>query len=168
MSTINPKLIQKSGKFALTKHAGEKVRQRVGIESLEVATAWVNEEIAKAGEYSQESSKRFAYITDAFKIVCAGLSVITVIPTDNHVDYLAKFGEIVTKEATKLLTKYRREFRKAEIEVAEYTLNFLKAKNPKIKGNLQQKLTQATDDKAKLADEIRAIEIAAERYGVSV
>lgn len=167
MGTINPKVIQKSGKFTLTSHAKERIRQRVGIDSVDAALAWANENIAKAAEVYAQGNKTH-YVTEAFDIVCAGLKVVTIQPTNNHVDYLAKFNEVLTKEAAKLLKKYRRELRKAEISVAEFTLNYLKAKNPKIKAALQQKLTQATDMKAKLADEIRAIENAAERYGVSV
>lgn len=165
--SINPKVTQRSGKFTLTSHAKERIRQRVGIDSVEAAIAWVNESIASATESYAQGDKSH-YVTEAFDIVCAGLKVITLKPTNNHVDYVTKFGEVLTKEATKLLTKYRRELRKAEIAVAEHSLNFLKAKNPRIKEGINRRLTEATDVRAKLTDEIRAVEIAAERYGITM
>jgi hypothetical protein len=165
--SANYKAFQKSGKFTLTSHAKERIRQRVGVDSVEAALAWVNENIASATTCNVEGNKTH-YLTEAFDIVCDGLRVVTIKPVDNHTDYLTKFNAVLTKEATKLLTKYRRELRKAEITVAECTLNYLKAKSPKVKQSIQRRLTEATDVRAKISDEIRAVEIAAERYGVEV
>jgi hypothetical protein len=67
-----------------------------------------------------------------------------------------------------LLTVHRRALRKAEINVVQLTLNFLKAKNPKIKDTIQARLTRAADEKARIEYEVKAIEIAARKYGVEV
>lgn len=164
---MGSKVLQRSGKFTLSAHAKERVRQRVGISSTEAALAWVNESIANATKTYADGHKTH-YITDAYNISCDGLRVITIVPTDNHVDYLMRFGDVVAKEARKLLTRYRRELRKAEIKVAELTLNYLKAKSPKVRDSIKRNLTNATDEKAKLEDEIKAIEIAADKYRVKV
>ena len=160
---MNPKLFQKSGKFVLSAHAKERIRQRVGINSTEAALAWVNESIATANETYLDGHKTH-YLTDSYDITCDKLRVITLTQTDNHIDYLTKFSNLVTKEATKLLTKYRRELRKAEILVAELTLNYLKAKSPKVRAIIQRNLTIATDERARIEDEVRAVEIAADKF----
>jgi hypothetical protein len=164
---VSPKTIQKSRKFTLTAHAKERVRQRVGINSVEAAVAWVNEAIATAKD-SFVKSRHYHYLTDNYEIITDGLTVITISPLTNHVDYATKFGSLIAKEATKLLAQYRKEFRKAEIAVAELTLNYLKAKSPKVRDSIKRKLTQATDLRAKIEDEIRAVKIAAEGYGIDI
>lgn len=164
------KMLQKSGKFTLTNHAKDRIRQRAGIESAETAVSWVNEEIAKATNVfsDKHDSKLTHYLTDSFEMLCDGLKVVTVKNLEIKMDYTTKLGAAVAKEATKLLTVHRRALRKAEINVVQLTLNFLKAKNPKIKSGIQSKLTKAADEKAKLEYEVKAIEIAARKYGVEV
>ena len=54
--------------FILTKHATERIRQRVGIESNEVATAWVSEQIAKASRKFKEGGNTH-YVSDVIEIV---------------------------------------------------------------------------------------------------
>src|SRR5699024_133632 len=140
-------------------------RQRVGITSKDAAIAWVAETVKKATTTKKEGHIT-QYITEMFDIVCDGMKVVTVKPNESQNSYLDKFNDVVTKEATKMLAKYRRELRKAEIAVAEEQLNFLKAKNPKIKSNINERMTEAIDKKVDIEDEIRAVELAARRYGV--
>lgn len=161
--------LKNSGKFVLTAHAKERIRQRVGISATEAALAWVNEAIAASTEFFEDKGrKHHHFLTDTYDIVCDNLRVVTVKPRENHNDYVSKFGGLLQKEVDKLLTIQHRELRKAEIKVAELTLNFLKAKSPKVRSTIQRNLTKATDERAKLEDEIKAIEIAAKRYGVTV
>jgi hypothetical protein len=156
----------KAGQFILTNHARERIRQRVGITSDSAAIAWVADQVKNAINVKHDGGKMH-YLTDAFEIVCDGARVVTVKPAEFANKYLSEFKSVLIRETTKLLTKYERELRKAEIAVAEAQLNFLKARNPKIKEIIQRKLTDAIDYKAAVEDEIKAIKIAASRYGVS-
>ena len=153
--------------FILTKHATERIRQRVGIESIEVATAWINEQIAKASrKYNEGTNTHF--VSESIEVVTNGLRVITVKPSENDRSYLDKLGEVVAKEVTKMLTKKERDLRKAEIVIAEHTLNRLKARNPNTRALIERRLIRAIDDKQRIMDEIYAVKKAAAQYGVSV
>jgi len=156
---------KKAGEYVLTQHAKERIRQRVGITSEETAVAWVREMVEKAAEKRQEGDKT-RYITDSFELILSGVKVITVIPAEQANDYLAKFSDVVAKEASKLLKHYKRELRKTEIAIAEAQLNYLKARNPNVKERIKKKLVEAIDYKAMVDDEIKKIELAAERFGV--
>lgn len=164
----NAKTFQKTGKFTLTTHAKERIRQRVGIEALDAQVAWANETIAKAGEIDAKLEGRVGYKTESFEIICAGLKVITVNPVANSQTYLTKLSGVLTKEVRKMIVPHERLLRKAEIRVAELTLNYLKARNPKTKRMINERLVEATDEKQRLTDEVYAMRKAAERYGVEV
>lgn len=166
MNTIANALAQ-TGQFILTDHARERIRQRVGIVADSAAIAWVAEQVRRATETKRDGSKTH-YTTDLFEIILDGAKVVTVKPSEHSNGYISKFNEVLTKEATKLLATYRRELHKAEIAVAEAQLNFLKARNPKVKATIQRRLTDAADYKATIEDEIKAVEKAAARYGVTV
>lgn len=159
--------IQTAGKYVLSSHAKERIRQRAGITSEEVAITWVAEQV-KSAVSTKTDGEKVHYITDLFEIVLAGAKVITILPTDNNNEYLTKISEVVSKEVTKVLTKQGRLLRKAEISVAEAQLNYLRAKNPNTKALISERLTEAVDRKASIEDEIYAVEVAAKRYGVSV
>lgn len=152
--------------YTLSGHAKERIRQRVGIESEEAATAWASEQI-KTATKTWQKAERTHYDVGNFEIVCGGNTVVTVLPKETTASYLDKFNEVIAKESTKLLAKYSRELRKAEISVAEAQLNFLKAKNPNTKAIIQRRLVEATDRKAGWEDEIKAVELAARRYGIT-
>ncbi|MEK4178520.1 hypothetical protein NSQ61_02840 [Aeribacillus sp. FSL K6-1121] len=153
------------GLLVLTDHAKERIRQRVGIISESVAVSWVSDVISQATETKRDGNKTH-YITDTFEIICDGVRVVTVKPAEQANQYFGMFRELLTKEASKLLTAYKRELRKAEIAVAEAQLNLLKARNPHTKERIKTKLTDAIDYKALVEDEIKKIELAAKRFGV--
>src|SRR5690625_2155178 len=153
--------------FILTKHATERIRQRVGLESKEAATAWVREQIAKASRKSKEGGNTH-YVSDVIEIVTNGLRVITVKPSEDDRNYLYNLGQSVAKEVSKMLTKKERNLRKAEIVIGEHTLNRLKARNPNTRALIERRLIRAIDDKQRIMDEIYAVKKAAAQYGVSV
>jgi len=153
--------------YTLSEHAKERIRQRVGLVAEPSAIAWVSEAIKKA-KSTRSNGKTTSYFTDMFEIVLDGLHVVTVKPTTLTSEYVSKINDLVSKEVSKMLAEYKRELRKAEIEVAEAQLNFLKARNPKVRQSIQQKLTEAIDRKALIEDEIKAIECAGRRYGVEI
>lgn len=153
--------------YILTKHAEERIRQRVGIESAEVATAWVSEQIKKASRQFKESGNTH-YVTDLIEIVTNGLRVITVKPSENDRSYLDRLGEVVAKEVTKIMAKKERELRRIEITIAEHTLNRLKARNPNTRALIERRLIRAIDEKQRINDAIYAVKKAASQYGVSV
>lgn len=152
--------------FKLTKHAIDRIRQRVGIESLEIATAWANDQIAKSARKFREKDN-VHYVSD-FEIVTNGLDVITIKPTENDRNYLDRMRRAVEKEAKKLIVSQERALRKAEIAIAEHTLNRLKACNPNTKTAIEKKLLSAIDDKQRILDELYAIKKAGAQYGVNV
>lgn len=160
--------LKKSGKFVLTSHAKERIRIRVGIDALEAQITWVNEAIAKAGEVVTQGNKHTVYKTDAFEFVCDGLRVITIQPAANEQTFVKQLGSTLAKEVRKLLAPQERMLRKAEIQVAELTLNFLKARNPKTKKLISERLIEATDEKQRISDEVFAIRKAAKQYGVEI
>lgn len=153
------------GAYVLTEHARSRIRQRLGIEVDSAAISWVKGAIQNA-ERTFTNGNKTHYITDLYEVICDGAKVITVKPTDNSNKYVSEFKKVIEKEASKLRTKYEREFRKAEIEVAQVTLNLLKARNPKTKASIERKLVEAIDWKCALEDELKAISKASERYGV--
>lgn len=159
--------LKRASQYVLSDHAKERIRQRIGLTSAESAVAWVKSEISNADKTKTDGNKTH-YITDSFEIICDGVKVVTVKPTDISNEYLTKIGDVVENEVDKLLTKYRRELRKADIAVAETQLNFLRARNPKVKQSISEKMTEAIDYKAAIEDEIKAIEYAGKRYGVEV
>lgn len=164
MNTMKDAL-KRVGSYVLTDHAKDRIRQRIGILSEEAQLAWVETQVKKASHRKQDGHKTH-YTVGSFEIVCDGVKVVTVKPTEQSNEYLTKFNDVIAKETRKLLTQYGRELRKAEIAVAEAQLNFLKAKNPKTKALISERLTKAIDRKCSIEDKIRQVEKAAERYGV--
>lgn len=164
MSNISEAFLQ-AGEFMLSKHAKERIRQRIGIASEQSALAWVQDAVRTA-KGTRVSGHQTHYLTDAFEIICDGVKVVTVKQTDSSNEYLTKFSEVISKEAGKLLSKYQQELRKADIEVAQLNLNFLRAKNPNTKAIISERMTEAIDYKAMIEDEIGSIKYASRRYGV--
>lgn len=166
MSTMGDAL-KRAGSYVLTDHAKDRIRQRIGILSEDAQLAWVETQVKKASHRKQDGHKTH-YTAGSFEIVCDGVKVVTVKPTEQSNEYLTKFNDVIAKETRKLLTQYGRELRKAEISVAETQLNFLRARNPKTKALISERLTKAIDWKCALEDEIKKIRKAAERYGVQI
>lgn len=156
-----------AGKFILTDHAKERIRQRIGITGNEAQVAWVNELITKSDDSYKQGNKK-VYCTERFEVVCDGIRVITIKPVDNVRNYADSIGGVVSKEIRKLLTPQERLLRKAEIKVVELTLNYLKARNPRTKALINERLVEATDEKQRIHDEVFAIKKAAKQFGVEV
>lgn len=159
--------LKSAGRYILTDHAKERIRQRVGITSEEAAISWIASQVQVASSKKQVGNKTH-YMTDIFEIILDGVKIITVKQAESSNEYLTKFNEVLAKEAVKLISTYSRTLRKAEIAVAEAQLNFLRAKNPKTKALISERLTEATDWKCTVEDEIKAIKKAAKQYGVEV
>lgn len=155
------------GRLSLSEHARERIRQRVGIIADDAAIAWVSD-VIKNAKQEKRQGRKVHYFTDIFEVIIDGITIVTVKPTESSNGYIAKFNDLITSETRKLTAAYRRELRKAEIAVAEAQLNYLKARNPKTKDSIGKKLTEAIDKKALISDKIKAVEIAAKRYGVDV
>lgn len=158
-------VMKAKGSYVLTAHARVRIRQRVGIDLDSAAISWVKRAIENAKETFTTDNKTH-YITDLHEIICDGVKVITVKPCYNANGYVARFKSVIEKETEKLLKKYEKEFRKAEIEVVQITLNLLRAKNPKTKESIERKLTEAVDWKCAIEDELKQIEKASKQYGV--
>lgn len=153
--------------YFITSHAKDRIRQRVGIDGDEAQQAWVKAKINRAESKLPQDNKT-VYNVGSFEIICDGLRVVTVKPVDNVTQYASKLSGVVAKEIRKLLVPQERLLRKAEINVVELTLNFLKARNPKTKEIISGRLAEATDEKQRIADEVFAIKKAAKQYGVEI
>jgi len=156
--------------YRISSHAMERIRQRFGIDSLTAAITWVAEKI-KHGEYVglQQKGRKVYRNGDAELILGEdGFTIVTVKFTEGEAQYAERISNVVRKEVEKMLSAKERAFRKAEINVAEITLNMLRAKNPVTKESIGRKLTKAIDEKANINTEIILIRKAAEQYGVSV
>jgi len=147
-------------------HAKTRLRQRFGIDSERAAQTWVQSKIADGSLIKKEPNGKETYRCGNAEIIIGNGVVITVQFADGEQKFLEKFGNVLAKEVTKLLTVNERALRKAEINVAELTLNMLKARNPKIKALIGEKLTKAIDEKDKIVTEIKLIRKAASQYGV--
>lgn len=154
-----------SGWYYLTEHAKERTRQRIGLTSEDSASAWVNSEIERSIRTEYNGNKTH-YFTDTFEIVCDGAKVVTIKPNKNVTSYVTKLGGVLAKETSKLLNYYGKELRKADVTIAEHQLNFLRAKNPKTKTLINERLTDAIDWKSAIEDEIYAVKKAAKQYGI--
>jgi hypothetical protein len=156
--------------YRISSHAFERIRQRFGIDTLAAALTWVSEKI-KGGDYIGLQAKgRKVYRNGDAELILGedGYTIVTVKFAEGESQYVEQIGDVVRKEVSKMLTIKERAFRKAEIEVAEITLNMLKARNPVTKELIGRKLTKAIDDKANINTEIILIRKAAEQYGVEV
>lgn len=164
MNTVG-EAFRTAGKYFLTDHAKERIRQRLGISSEDGALSWVRTQIENANNVENVKGQAH-YLADKFVIVCDGAKVITVKPAENSNQYMTVLRDAVAKEVRKLQSEYRRELRRSEIKVAETHLNLLRAKNPKTKKLIRDRLVEATDWKASIEDELKAINFAGKRYGV--
>lgn len=151
----------------LTSHAKERIRQRLNIESDVVATTWVSDSIRSAKGVRSVDNKTH-YETDSYEIVCDGTRVVTIIPLESNNPYIDKISSTLDRELQKMLTLKKRELRKAEIEVCEKQLNFLKAKNPNTIALISKRLVKAIDMKERIVDSIYQINKAASRYGIEL
>jgi hypothetical protein len=161
--------IAKKG-YYISEHAQERIRQRVGLQSLGDMRRWATERVEDGKFVRKQPDGRDVYANGNFEIVIQPETnaVVTVLDHKQFVSHADRFKQKIEKEAKKSITYYGRLFRKAEINVAEITLNMLKARNPKIKAKLNERLTMANDEKEKLATEITVIRKAAKQYGVEV
>lgn len=153
--------------YYITSHAKDRLRQRFGIESIDVAMKWIHDKLTAATLHRMDHHKEIYRVAN-IEIVMDGTRVVTVKPLYGETPIMQRIKNVVDKEVGRTLLAKEREFRKAEIQVAEITLNMLKARNPRIKESLKRKLTIANDYKANIETEIVGIKKAAEHYGVSV
>lgn len=157
-------------KHRLSSHAMERIRQRFGIGTLTAALAWASEKI-KTGEFvGLQASGRKVYRNGDAEIIVGedGFTIVTVKFTEGEKQYIQMIGDAVRKEIDKVLSVKEKALRKAEITVAELTLNMLKARNPRTKESIGRKLTKAIDEQANINTDIILVRKAAEQYGVSV
>ncbi len=155
-----------NAEYIITTHARQRIKERLGIESIEVASAWVAEQLRKASR-SYKDEHRTNYVTDMYEIVTDGLKIVTVKPKGIAADYMTKLTGMLSREIEKELTKVNRELRKIEITVAEHTLNQLKARNPRTKDVIQTKLLVALEEKARIENEVKSVQRAAEKFGLA-
>lgn len=153
-------------KLRISDHAKTRLRQRFSIDSDRAAQSWVQSKLADGSLIRTEPNGKLYYRCGNAELIVANGVLITVQFSDGEQKFLEKFGSVLSKEVQKLLTVNERALRKAEINVAEINLNMLKARNPKIKAMLGEKLTKAIDEKDKIVTEIKLIRKAASQYGV--
>jgi hypothetical protein len=151
-------------------HAQDRIRQRFGIESLKAMRTWVLTKVNEGRLLRTQTDGREVFVNGSIEFVIdpSNNAVITVIERDILASYAEEFGGVVIRKARRVLKAKERLFRKAEINVAEITLNMLKCRNPKIKAKLNADLTVANDEKSNLETEITVIKKAARSYGVEV
>jgi hypothetical protein len=151
-------------------HAQERIRQRFGITSLKAMKSWARAKLLDGKYVKTQADGRKVYHWGNVELIVTGDEklLITVMDLTTPKSYSEKFSEAIAKEAHKALVGKGRAFRKAEIVVAEITLNMLKCRNPKIKAKLNENLTKANDEKEAILSEIKAIKRSAREYGVEV
>ena len=145
--------------YELTNHAMDRIRQRVGITSMPVALKWAADIISK-GKRSNLKGGRVQYETDEMTVICANKAIVTVYPTEANNEYTRLFNDKITKEYTKIKTELNRELRKAEIYRCEVELAMFKAKNSKIVEKLSKRVTEALDDRQRIADKLHRLDMA--------
>jgi hypothetical protein len=151
-------------------HAQQRLRQRIGLQSLRSMISWATAKKMDGQMVRKQPDGKIVYAWGDYELVFTNdeKMLITVVDRGKEKDVAEMLGEKVAKEARKLLAVQERLLRKAEINVAEITLNMLKARNPKIKAKLNEKLTIATDERDNIKTEVIVIRKAAEKYGVTV
>lgn len=151
-------------------HAQERIRQRFNISALREMQQWATEKVKDANLISTGPDGRKIFRWGSVDLIVSNDENVLITVLDQAIpkSYADKFKDVVTKQVRKELLAKEREFRKAEINVAEITLNMLKARNPKIKTMLNDKLTKANDYKENLLVEIKSIRQAAQQYGVQI
>lgn len=157
-------------KLFITEHAQDRLRQRFGLDSLKAMYSWVSAKKLDGKFVRKQPDGRKVYAWGDVELFFSPneSTLISVVDTGLTKRLVAQFGSSLAKEARKLLIVKEREYRKIEISVAEITLNMLKARNPKIKTKLNDKLTIVNDRKENLLSEIKSIRLAAKEYGVEV
>lgn len=153
----------------LSKHAKDRLRQRLNIDSVDAGLRWVKTSIDSALKTKTSKHLRY-YFTDKHEIVIDGKDevVVTIKPANHANKFVPVLRGKLTKEITKFMTEKKRELKKAEINVLQTQLNLLKAKNPNTVEIISARLVQRIDEKAKIEDEITAMEKAAESFGVKI
>ena len=101
-----------------------------------------------------------------FELVLDGTTVVTIKQSTNNNEPAKYLAGVMQKEVAKFMRTKKAELKKAEMALLEAQLNFLRAKNPNTKRIISERITQLGDAKAKVEDEIKAMELAAERFGV--
>jgi hypothetical protein len=154
----------------IPEHAQDRMRQRFGLKTIHEMQTWVMMKINKGKLDRVQPDGRHVYVHEFVEVVWSKEDnrIVTVLDVSTLKQYEALFGGMFLKDVRKVLSVKERVFRKAEINVAEITLNMLKCRNPKIKARLNEKLTIANDDKENLLTEITVIRKAAKHYGVEV
>lgn len=157
-------------KLIVMKHAQDRIRQRFGIESVSTMKSWATAKVNDGKLVRVQPDGRKVYQWGKIELIVTGdgKALVTVKDLEDLQTYAERFAGAVEKESRKALLRTERAFRKAEIHVAEITLNMLKARNPKIKASLNEKLTKADDYKEKLKTEIHVIKKAAKEHGVEL
>ena len=149
----------------LSSHAKDRLRQRVGIESIDAGIAWVRTNMERAKRTFKQGHKTH-YVTEMFELVLDGTTVVTIKQSTDNNESAKYLAGVVQKEVAKFMRTKKAEMKKAEMALLEAQLNFLRAKNPNTKRIISERITQLGDAKAKVEDEIKAMELAAERFGV--
>ncbi|MFD1453267.1 hypothetical protein [Oceanobacillus sojae] len=149
----------------ITKHAWERLRQRVGIESRDAGIAWVTAKLSEA-EHKEIDGHQTKYHAGSYTLVMDGNRLVTIQPSKTESDYSGLLKGKLAKEARSFIGKKKAELRKLEIALLETQINLLKAKNPKIKRSIADKLSGITDEKYRIEDAILGMRIAAQSMGV--
>ena len=154
----------------VTSHAKKRLRQRFGLQSVEAMRSWTLSRIKQGTFDRTETNGHKIYRWENAEIVLTSdeRTLVSVIDHTRTEEIKSQIGTHVGKELRKLKQTTERALRKAEINVSEITLNMLKARNPKIKAALNEKLTKADDEKDALVGELKAIRNAASEFGVEV
>lgn len=155
--------------YVCTKHALNRTRERFGIGDKVAANQWATRQINSADKSFWKDGKKH-FIKGNVEFVTSEKRIITI--QENNETSANKFvrelSEVLVKEIKRNMTMYKRKMNAVEIEIAQLNLNRLKARNPKIKALVQERMFEAMERKEEIAKDVLSLEYSAKHYGVEV
>ncbi|MDQ0174439.1 hypothetical protein [Bacillus chungangensis] len=133
-------------RYTATLHAIERAHLRFGV-ALENAETWFREELRRAKYISSQGSNKIIYENEGktFVVNVDERKIITVRPTADAA-FLQPIFERERRKAKRLLTKTTRalelEMAHLLIEKGEQTLNKARARNPKTRALIQERINE--------------------------
>ena len=159
------------GQYTLTRHAWERVQQRYNITDKTAADQFISQKINRGKKTKTEGDKTYYVEGNTEIIVGSANKVITIYESIHEIhrsEFLSKVSKSIEKEAKKFIAKYSGEIRKIDIEIAEFNLNRLKARNPKTKQLITDRLMDAMQRKDDVIYRMKYVKESARDYGVDL
>lgn len=149
----------KQAKYQPTKHAMERAQLRFGIDP-DKCTKWVNDLMSRAKYIASSGAKGLVYQADNVRIVVDETTkAIITIHDELKADFLRP---VLEREKRKLHRLYTPQIRRQELEYAEalqeladMAVNRAKARNPKTRELIAERMTSK---RAEISEIVRSIE----------